>query len=296
MWVPLAKSLGADAFRKAALMESRRVPERMRAIEILVEMFGGLDSPTATKLAMTGSGLVRARTAWAVGRSRPDAPDTEILRKLIVDEDPFVQRFALEALASATSSSSFVLTGPQIGKALGSNDRHVRLSAAMLVPRMSDENRNALAKALATNPRALMWFHMGRCLRSSLQSTPSALVATNILTSAASSAEDRYDAARILQMTLGDVGPVRNRPVMFDGYAPALSLSSIERELNPLMTRVAAVFPSGDAMLDHELIRLIAMTAPLNRDLFSRLLAGITDSTLPSDDIHRLAAISQFAI
>ena len=33
-----------------------------------------------------------------------------------------------------------------------------------------------------------------------------------------------------------------------------------------------------------------------DRDLFSRLLAGITDSTLPSDDIHRLAAISQFAI
>jgi len=296
MWVPLAKSLGVDVFRQAAMMEARRVPERMRAIEILVEMYGGLDRATAEKLTLTGSALVRARTAWAVGRSRPDSPDTEILRKLIVDEDPFVQRFALEALASATSSSSFVLTGSQIAKALASDDRQVRLSAALLIPRMTDENRNALAKALATNPRALMWFHMGRCLRSSLQSAPSAVVAANILTSAASSAQDRYDAARILQMTLGDVGPIKNRPVMFDGYAPALSLSSIERELNPIMTKVAAAFPSGDPKLDHELIRLIAMTAPFNRDLFSRLLASITDSTLPSDDIHRLAAISQFAI
>jgi putative membrane-bound dehydrogenase-like protein len=295
-WVPLAKSIGVDAFRQAALMESRRVPERMRAIEILVEMYGGLDSVTATKLTTTGSPLVRARTAWAVGRSHPDSPDAEILRKLIVDDDPFVQRFALEALASATSSSAFVLTGPQIAKALASDNRQVRHSAAMLITRMNDENLNALAKALATDARALMWFHMGRCLRSSLQSAPSAAVAANVLTSATSTIENRYDAARILQMTLGDVGPVKNRPVMFDGYAPALSLSSIERELNPIMTKVAAAFPSGDPRLDHELIRLIAMTAPLNRDLFSRLLAGITDATLPSDDIHRLAAISQFAI
>lgn len=108
-----------------------------------------------------------------------------------------------------------------------------------------------------------MWFHLGRCLRSSLQSAPSAIVAANVLTATTSSAEDRYDAARILQMTLGDVGPVKNRPVMFDGYGPALSLSSIERELNPVMTKVAAAFPSGDPKLDHELIRLIAMTVHL---------------------------------
>ena len=62
------------------------------------------------------------------------------------------------------------------------------------------------------------------------------------------------------------------------------------------MTKVGAAFPSGDAHLDHELIRLIAMTTPFNRDLFARLLASITDSTLPADDIHRLAAISQFDI
>jgi putative heme-binding domain-containing protein len=97
-------------------------------------------------------------------------------------------------------------------------------------------------------------------------------------------------------MTLGDVGQVKGRPVMFDGYAPSLTLTSQERELNPIMTKVAAAFPSGDAQLDHELIRLIAMTTPFNRDLFARVLASITDTTLPSDDIHRLAAISQFDI
>ena len=295
-WIPLAKSLGVAAFREAALMETRPVSERMRAIEILVEIYGGLDSVTATKLSLTGSGLVRGRTAWAVGRSRPDSPDTEILQKLISDRDPLVQRFALEALASTTSTASFVRTISPIAAALASDDRGVRLSAALLVSRMNDDHRSALANALAGNSRGLMWFHMGRCLRSQLQSVPSAAVAADVLTSKKSSSEDRYDAVRIIQLTLGDVGPAKDRPVMFDGYAPALSLASIERELNPIMTKVAAAFPSGDANLDHELIRLIAMTTPFNRDLFARLLASITDSTLPADDIHRLAAISQFDI
>jgi len=295
-WVPLAKSLGSNVFRDAALMETRRVPERMRAIEILVEMFGGLDSVTASKLTLAGSNLVRARTAWAVGRSRPDSPDPEILRKLITDRDPFVQRFALEALTSATSNATFVVAVPAIAAAFASDDRTVRLSAALLISRMNDEQRNVLAKTLAGNPRALMWFHMGRCLRAPLQSVPAAAVVANVLVSPTSSSEDRYDAARILQMTLGDVGPVKDRPVMFDGYAPKSALASLERELNPIMTKVVAAFPSGDAHLDHELIRLIAMTTPFNRDLFTRLLASITDSTLPADDIHRLAAISQFDI
>ena len=295
-WVPLAKSLGPDVFREAALMETRRVPERLRAIEILVELFGGLDSVTASKLTLAGSIFVRARTAWAVGRSRPESPDTEVLRKLITDRDPFVQRFALGALTSATSSVTFIATGPPIAVAFTSDDRTVRLSAALLISRMSEEQCNALGKALAGNLRALMWFQMGRCLRSRLQSPSSAVVAADVLVSATSSSEDRYDAVRILQITLGDVGPARDRPAMFDGYAPALPLTSLERELNPIMTKVAAAFPSGDALLDHELIRLIAMTTPFNRDLFSRLLVSITDSTLPADDIHRLAAISQFDI
>ena len=70
-WLPLAKSLGADVFRSAAMEETRRVSERMRAIEILVEMYGGLDSITAMKLSTAGPPLVRARTAWAIGRTAP---------------------------------------------------------------------------------------------------------------------------------------------------------------------------------------------------------------------------------
>lgn len=295
-WLPLAKSLGADAFRTAAIRETLRIPERTRAIEILVELYNGLDPPTAVKLTSAGPPLVRARAAWAVGRTKPEAPDTDILRKFLTDRDPMVRRFALEALASATGNATYNKVLNEVAQALAGDDRLVRFSAALVLSRMNDDQRDALRNALAGHPRGLLWFSLGRMLRSTTLSVSAAEAAVNVITSADSPLSLRRDAVRVLQMSLSDVGPGSNSPPMFDGYKPRASLAGIERQLNPLLTRVANAFPSGDAAMDHELIRVIAMTAPLNRELFTKLMAGITDFTLPADDIHRLAAISRIDI
>ncbi len=295
-WLPLAKSLGADVFRAAAMEETRRVSERMRAIEILVEMYGGLDSITALKLSTAGPPLVRARTAWAIGRTNPAAPELESLKKLLTDRDLIVQRFALEALTSVTSAATFNNVLNEIAQALANDDRHIRYSAAVLLTRLNDEQRDALRKALVSHPTGLLWFSLGRLMRTTTLSPSSAEAAVNIIVSGEQPIELRRDAVRVLQMALSDVGPGEQRPPMYEGYAPRASLDAIERELNPLLTKVADIFPTGDAAMDHELIRVISMTAPLNRDLFTKLLAGISDLTLPADDIHRLVAVSRINI
>jgi putative heme-binding domain-containing protein len=184
----------------------------------------------------------------------------------------------------------------EIAQSLAGDDRLVRLSAALLLSRLSNEQLDAMRTALAKHPQGLLWFSMGRMMRSTTLSIASAEAAVNVITSPQSPVQLRRDAVRVLQMALSDVGPGKDRPPMFEGYAPRAELDSIERELNPLMTKVANAFPSGDSAMDHELIRVFAMTAPLNRDLFTRLMAGITDLTLPADDIHRLAAISRISI
>jgi putative membrane-bound dehydrogenase-like protein len=295
-WLPLCKPLGADAFRTAAVDESRRVTERTRAIEILVEVFGGLDVATATKLASATSPLVRARAAWAIGRSKPDAPDADVLKKFLADRAPIVRRFALESLTSATSPSLWNSVLNELAQSLAGDDRLVRLTAAQLLGRLSDVQRDALRKVLAQHPQGLLWFSLGSMLRKTTLSPTGAQAAMQVLADAKSPLPMKYDAARVLQMALSDVGPGKDRPVMFDGYAPRASLDSIERELNPIMAKMNDVFPSGDSQLDHELIRVIAMTSPPNRDLFTKLLAGITENSLPSDDIHRLAAISRMSM
>lgn len=295
-WHPLARSLGADVFRNAALDESRPNPERIRAIEILVEVHGGLDGATSAKLVEAGPAAVRARAAWAIGRTKPEAPDVQVLRKLLSDRDLFVQRFALEALTSVTGKSTYNQVLNEIARSFVSEDRLIRLTAAQLVVRLQDDQKDAIRTALAGHPKGLMWFSMGRLMRTSSMSVTAAEVATNVLTAPASTPATRKEAVRLLQMAIGDMGPAKDRPPMFESYAPRFSLDPIERELNPLLSRIFAVFPTGDHDLDHELVRFFAMTAPLNRELFSKLLAGVTADSLPQDDIHRLAAISRFEI
>ncbi len=295
-WLPLAKSLGAESFRTAAMDETRRVSERIRAIEILVEMFNGLDSITAGKLSVAGPSLVRARTAWAIGRTRPESPDTNLLKKLMSDRDPMVKRFALESLTSAVNTATYDSVLNEVAQALASDDRLVRFSAALLLGRMSNEQRDLLRNVLTRHPQGLLWFNLGRMLRSTTLSVSAADAAVNVITSDKATLQLRRDAVRVLQMSLSDVGPGNGRPPMFDGYAPRATLDSIERDLNPLLTRIANIFPSGDSAIDYELIRVFAMTAPLNRELFTKLLDGITELTLPADDIHRLAAVSRITI
>ncbi|MFN5900106.1 MAG: hypothetical protein ACK48Y_21440, partial [Planctomyces sp.] len=112
----------------------------------------------------------------------------------------------------------------------------------------------------------------------------------------ASGLELRREAVRVLQLSLGDTGPVKDRPVMYDSYGPRKSLESLERDLNPLLPRLASVFPTGDLVLDRELIRVFAMVAPPNREIFDRLLGQLTDESLPQDDIHCLAALSRLEL
>lgn len=298
-WMPLSKKLGADEFRNAAIDEARRVPERIRAIEILVEMFDGLDLPTTHQLMVAANPAVRARTAWAVGRSNPQAPDIGVLQKLIADPDPVVQRFALEALTtvsgdSATTSALFAQLLPQFAAALDSASREVRLTAAHLISRLTDSQFASVEQQLQARRRGLLWLYLGRQLRSDTISLKAAELAVSLITDKESPAELRLEAVRALELALGDVGPAAGRPPMFDSYAPRLTLASVDLELNPLRSALADVFPTSDSELNHELIRVFAMTSPLNRELLTRILAGMTEQSLPSEDIHRLAALAQF--
>ena len=293
-WQPMAKQLGAAVFETAARDEVRRVSERIRAIEILIDVFGTINSSLAEQLTRAGSPAVRARTAWAVGRANPSRPELGPLKKLLADREPLVQRFALEALSTVYDQNALDSLLPQIAAGLSAPDRHVRQTAAFLVDRLSARQMATLEQLLSENPQARMWLMLGQQFRSRSVNMPAAKLAVDIVTNKQVSLEARRDAVRLLQLALGDAGPAKDRPAMFDSYGPQVSLAQFDLELNPLRTRIADIFPSGDPVLDHELIRVIAMTTPLNRELLTRLLAGITQQSLPSEDIHRLAALAQF--
>ena len=75
-WQPLARQIGAGHFVEAALNPARKTKPRVRAIEVLTEMFGGLEAETAARLTADGSHDVRreprGRSVVFPNKTRPN--------------------------------------------------------------------------------------------------------------------------------------------------------------------------------------------------------------------------------
>jgi hypothetical protein len=110
------------------------------------------------------------------------------------------------------------------------------------------------------------------------------------------SLEMKLEAVRLLQMAIGDLSGREETVAVFEGYTPILDLADHERDLDPLRISVAKLFPTGNRLLDLELGRLAAMLAPVNDELFNKLLEKIRDGSSPVDDIHYLICAARLPI
>ena len=292
-WEPLAESLGSEPFVQAALNERQPAAERVRAIEILTEKFGGLSSDLAQRLAGSASTDVRARVAWSVGRTQSPLSNAVLVNRLLADSEPLVVRCALEALLAAPPAVFSELIEP-IGNQLASQDRFVRQAAVRLLPLVDEDTYHTIAAAaiqrgyLGAIPVA-----QGFALRKPGFNAYAINIGTLALTGDQPSSL-KYDAARLVQIGLGDLTP-EDTPggAVFDAYTCRIDLSEHAEELTPFAEKLTGLFPTGVAKVDHELIRIIAMLQRDDAELRGRLLTSITDSSHPTDDIHVLITLAR---
>jgi len=306
-WERLAKKVGPRDFERAAIDETRTPAERIRAIEILTELFGGLDTPQSrpvptggtfvpdawTKLANAKSPEVRARAIWSYGRIHGADPGVGLLKKYLDDPAHQVRRAAVEALLGAGHKTNWDALIPLLAKRLGDDDRYVRQLAAHVVGRMPQAASDALRKTVRkTGAASAVAYEIGRLERRHTVDLAALTLGMYVLERVKSPAV-RKDAIRLMQLALGDFGPRKGRPPVYDGYASRLDLKPFERKLDPFRARIAKVYPTGDAAVDEELSRLIAMFAPYNAELLSKVLATITGDSHPVNDIHFLIVASR---
>ena len=97
-WEPLARKLGPRPFLEAVADEKRDETDRIRAVEVLTELFHGLPPETADAARHWSAPRVRARVAWSMGRVF-DPRCRDGLQELAKDADPRVSVAALSALA-----------------------------------------------------------------------------------------------------------------------------------------------------------------------------------------------------
>lgn len=298
-WVPLALKLGAPAFMAVVVDEHQSIPARIRAVEILTDLFAGLPGTAAEILTMVKSPELRARAAWSLGMKPPARFNSGVLVQYLNDSHPLVRRRALESAARLPADQLAVLV-PAIAKCANDDDRLVRLAAARLMPHL----KAAQFKEVADVARKLSWraaltSTLGYIWRTQETNQSYNAYAVDIgrrILEGKHSFELKLEAARLIQIAIGDVGGREDIAPVFENYTSTIDLSGRERELDPLRIAVAKVFPTEHRLLDLELARVAAMLTPANEALLGKVLKRITPDTHPSEDIHYLIVAATFPV
>ena len=295
-WVPLAKQLGREKFLQAATQKDRPDDERVRAVEIVTELFGGLDPAQARSLAGEGPDAVRRRVAWSLGRAR-GGESVDVLATLSDDPDPRTRLAALDAwteetwkLLTAAAQSKLLLAG------LGHTDRRVRQSSGRLAARSPEPTWGVLVGALPeSKPQAKLSGLLAEILRHPEQSIHDS-VASRLcdVLGETSEAALRFQGVRLLQRALGDYH-LKNPAVEVEtAYSLQPSLAGHERLSARVAKGVRPCFPSGDERLDDESGRLLAMLEVDDAGLPEKVAAFWGDRSSATRDLHFLIVLARF--
>ncbi len=302
-WVPVAKELGKPAFEQAALNKKLPLLERIRAVEVQVELFGGLSAALARKLDNSSEPELIARVAWALARSTDANSAAKLLAELTHRDDPRIARAAWEALISVAADVRRLHANPELNQSLltsaatpdwyrglNSDDRRVRTATVLAVRAIGADvfTRTPLPRQLTERQRLGILRIHGPERRDDPDWQSHYFNNAAFVAATSRDPVTRLDAVRLLQLGLGDVQLVQDKPDTYDGFV-ASQTEDIPTPLRQhVVERLAPAFPSGDADLDRELGRLLGMLSADAPGLLERVAVKFTDTSPVEDDIHFL--------
>ncbi|HUY32952.1 MAG TPA: c-type cytochrome, partial [Pirellulales bacterium] len=306
-WVPLAKQLGREQFVAAMLDNQRDVYAQIRALEALVELFGGLTVDEARRALALKRPTLAARVAWALSRPLADPLTIQVLASLTYEDSPSVTRAAWEAIASLPTpmlGSAAFIRQPNWAGAADNNDGR-RVHAGMLLaarnggrasfnrvlgnPSDDEPPRRRLARLwLAERPAdgaAMPAAFFDQCLAALKKSTQP---------------DVRLEALRLLQIGLGDLRIQPDQPEVHSGYTgnavdaidDATRWNVFSGVLSALVEARKNAAKHGPAV-EREAARLLAMLAADGRQSPEVIISYCTSESSPVDDIHYLIVLSR---
>lgn len=284
-WEPAARTLGPAAFVSAALDGTLPSALKVRAIEILVDLFDGVPQETALKAARDADGSVRARTAWAMGRRwKPGLADS--LRDLASDEAGRVRLAALDAIADQAPRVDPRAARDACRINLGHPDKRVRQAAGRLYLLLSAGGEWVSDEELEKEPAAFLTAIVAR------NAGPDPKTVADVLKVLRHPKTEglRQDAVRAVILGLGDTNLQNPRVEALSNYAVAAPPSAETR--GQILSAFRPFFPSGDAVLDAELARLLAMLEDDSPETLAKVAAFLTEKSSPTDDAHYLIVLA----
>jgi putative heme-binding domain-containing protein len=289
-WIPAARRLGSEAIAAAVVNRELPAAERMRAIEILTEVFGGLAVKTATQLSeATDPADVVARAAWALSRGAPSAEGDRLLARWTASGDPRIARAVWEALAASSAAWPADVRWSQ---GFGHADRCVRAAAIRAAQGRGKESylaREPVAQPTRREVLADFW------IRNAAQKPTESFVKECLECCASPDGQIRLEGVRLLQLALGDVHTADGPDRLAVGYAAAAPdrlPANLKRQILSASKRLTS--PSrGHAEFDRELARLVGMIGEPALEFLPHLAAQWTDRSAAEDDIHYLLVLAR---
>ncbi|MEM7233245.1 MAG: hypothetical protein AAF517_13800, partial [Planctomycetota bacterium] len=292
-WVPLAKKLGRETFNRAAQNANLSVVERVRALEVLVEVFGFVGVELGRKLVESQDAEVAARAVWAL-QQEESRERAEILISATKHSDARVRRSAWESLG-ALSGRPGVTTEPRWRSAFVDEDRRVRAAAVVAArsPAWSLGFRAAVKPEDLSTAERLGWLRATAPQRGEVAGD-SWLEWTRKTFLASSDHQTGLDTVRMIVRGLGDVALVQERRHRNDGYRAARIADVSTATRTRLGEALLSVFPTGERDNDLEIARALAMLEVElgGTDKFATLWSR---SSRVEDDIHHLLALAHVA-
>ena len=290
-WEPVARKLGKEPFRAAAKQERRHVRKRLRAVEILTELFGGLDPDLVSWLSKSSSSYIRERAAWSMGRAKVEGT-MDALRSLTQDPIPRVRCSALHALGNYMDSFTETNVASTLSPNMNFDDKRRRDAAVNLASRLAEPSWIALKESLRSAgiqaKLSGLLAELERGPRDTLR-TELADAALDILEDSRDSKEFQIQALRIIQRALGD-WRLRNPAVevltAYSTQVPLKKYPDLAGRLRPVLSRG---FPSDHGeILDDETARLLAMLEDDEPAILSKASAFWTSTSSATRDLHFL--------
>ncbi len=291
-WVPVASRLGPEPFDAAVADAELPALWRVRAVEVLTELHGGLTTAAALAGARSAASVVRARVAWSLGRI-PSDNFGPILLGLARDADGTVRRFALDAILSQADRLPLALVQRALTANLGHPEERVRQAAAQLAARLPEDAWEARwrqtpdARSRLSTILALLWREPQAGVNAE-----AAEAALEVLERSRNIAH-RLEAIRLIILALGDWRLTDASVEVYTAYETAFTLEPGSELTRRIESAAMAVWPSGNAGLEAEAARLLAMVRADAPELPRKVLARIGPGTSAASDFHYLTVLSR---
>ena len=167
-------------------------------------------------------------------------------------------------------------------------DRLVRLAASDLLATLDEESRATLLAQARTPWQRLTWA-LAAC-ENDLQEA--AKQAGRVLETRDAPRETRLAAVRVMQRAVGDIGDPKMRGTVWEGYSLRNKEGASILTTSPRAALLNG-FPSGDAELDREITRTLAMLEVADARLLTRVADRLTATSNPIDDVHYLIVLAR---